>query len=253
MEPEYSVLLYSKYSPISNQLQNIIQKSGINFEKIFSLQFLCIDNEKIKNRVINNPNIDVNTVPCLLLVYTNGGIEKYDGNSIFEWFEQQIYNINKPNEIEIEKLRWKKQKLREQQELENQRKLIEKIKNQQTLEKEKEIKKKEEENQNQIKYKQQILVNNQKSTTNIDSIPFENDEENNSNDRYRNRKPVGQIRNNSGNYETTKFSGEKPDSRKHKRSAIKIEDKNMDIMSKAKLLAKGREEPSSPDRFPSQK
>jgi hypothetical protein len=52
MEPQLSVLLYSKYSSLSKNLMDMMNRSGVDFNNKFSLQTLCIDNEEIRNRII---------------------------------------------------------------------------------------------------------------------------------------------------------------------------------------------------------
>ena len=54
MEPQFSVLLYSKYSPLSKKILDIIQSSPVNLEQVVSLQTLCIDNEKVRKRIYQN-------------------------------------------------------------------------------------------------------------------------------------------------------------------------------------------------------
>ena len=53
MDPQLLVLLYSKYSSSSKNLMNMIDQSGINFTNQFALQSLCIDNEDIRKRIID--------------------------------------------------------------------------------------------------------------------------------------------------------------------------------------------------------
>ena len=103
MESHLSVLLYSKYSSSSKQILDMIKTSGIDFEQQFKLQYLCIDNKEIRNRIKSNKQMDVTTVPCLLIIYTDGGIEKYDGARIFEWIENIITNLTpKPTQQELQ-------------------------------------------------------------------------------------------------------------------------------------------------------
>lgn len=93
MEPQYSVLLFSKYSPNCKRLFTIIQQSGIDFTYI---QLLCVDNNKVRQQIKSTNQIDIKTVPCLLLIYSNGNVEKYDGNYVFEWFNALIPKIPPP-------------------------------------------------------------------------------------------------------------------------------------------------------------
>jgi hypothetical protein len=81
------ILLYSKYSVSSKKLTDFINSSGLD-TNLINLQNVCIDNEEVRKRILNNKQIGITSVPCLLLVYQDGGIEKYDGDVIFRWFEE---------------------------------------------------------------------------------------------------------------------------------------------------------------------
>ena len=89
MERQLSVLLYSNYSPHSKKLMNIIESSP-DFIQLTNLQYLCVDNSRVRERIEKSNNMRVDTVPCILLVYSDGGIEKYDGSHAFRWVEEII-------------------------------------------------------------------------------------------------------------------------------------------------------------------
>ena len=93
-----------------------------------------------------------------------------------------------------------------------------------------------------------------KKVTSLEDLPSEDEEEP---DRYKNRKPVGRIRTDKGNYEGSEelFKGSPPSTRKPiSKSALKNSNttlqKNSDIMNKAKELAKGREPELPPPGHP---
>lgn len=79
-QPRYSILLYSKYSNRCSELLNILAQN--NIDNIFLK--LCIDNEVIRKRVKNNKSIDVKLLPCILNVYDNGVVEKFEDDYAFE-------------------------------------------------------------------------------------------------------------------------------------------------------------------------
>lgn len=81
------VLLYSKYSPESNRLVDMINKSGV---KIPELAYVCIDNDNIRKRVKKDKKLQINLVPCILIYSLSGRVEKYEGASAFEWVDQII-------------------------------------------------------------------------------------------------------------------------------------------------------------------
>jgi hypothetical protein len=91
-------------------------------------------------------------------------------------------------------------------------------------------------------------INN--SSTLIDDLPSEEDEdedENNfSNDRYKNPRQISRIRQDSGNYiqDDSLFRESPPSSVQMNRKAIKTNESG-NIMAKAKALAKDRESDSS--------
>lgn len=84
MEPQYSVLVYSKYSKNSKRLIDTIEKSGVDFGAVLKLQSLCIDNEKARKQIEQAADIQLAIVPCILMIFPAGGVEKYDGASAFE-------------------------------------------------------------------------------------------------------------------------------------------------------------------------
>ena len=115
MDFQYSVLVFSKYSSGCKRLFDIVKNSGLDFDKTFGnkLQLLCVDNEEIRKRIKGNKQLDITSVPCILCIYPNGGVEKYDGNHAFLWIEnliekyappvqqsQQIQQLQQPQQIQ---------------------------------------------------------------------------------------------------------------------------------------------------------
>ena len=109
MESNFSVLLYSKYSTTSKQLMDIMNSSKVDFKKSTGLQNLCVDNEQVRNRIIQNKQINITSVPCILVIFPDGIIEKYEGFHVFKWVEEiissfkstraQLSNEQSPNEL----------------------------------------------------------------------------------------------------------------------------------------------------------
>ena len=96
MDIKFSVILYSKYSKFSKALIETMEKSNVDFVNQFQLKLLCIDNEVVRKRILNNKQIDIKTVPCILIVYNDGGVEKYEDTKAFEWVEQIIAQFAPP-------------------------------------------------------------------------------------------------------------------------------------------------------------
>uniref|UniRef100_A0A6C0JPM9 Thioredoxin domain-containing protein n=1 Tax=viral metagenome TaxID=1070528 RepID=A0A6C0JPM9_9ZZZZ len=284
MESQLSVLLYSKYSSLSKSLMNMIQTSGVDFTTKFSLQPLCIDNEEIRARILKNTQLQVTTVPCLLIIFPDGGIEKYDGARVFEWVEGIIRQFAPPPPpppvrqqpsvpSEEEKWRMKQvQQAREQERIQNERKRVaeenrrkyhEKYEKERTPSPERErqrspsppppMRRRRVRKESPEPRRQEPAVT---SIDDLDDLPSDEDDDVAA-DRYRSRRPVGRIRTDEGNYEEGKelFQGPPPNMRRARRSAVKGEShtgndaksqKSADIMAKAKAMAKGREDTHAP-------
>ena len=254
MEPQFSVLLYSKYSNNSDKLMNIITTSGVDFKSI--LQFLCIDNEKIRNQIVQNQDIDVSSVPCILLIFSDGLIEKYDGIKAFQWVEDIIKQHSpQPSQQEQEQQRQQRQaqqRHQEQQRQEQQRYEQLRKKEEILLQKEKKIEEDEIILKNKLIQQNYSNVKNRKKKvkgvnklTSIDEL----EEDPQDSDRYNSLEPPKSIRSDSGNYRQDEelFSGPQTDMRKPKQNSVKKDDSN-DIMLKAKELAKSREQETSMGR-----
>lgn len=305
MDPQLSLLLYSKYSSLSKSLMNRMNTSGIDFTNKFSLQPLCIDNEEIRKRILKNKNIEVTTVPCLLIIFPDGGIEKYDGAHVFEWVEEIIRKFapppppppqpRPPQQSEEEKWLMEQERVKEKKMLEDQQKEKERARIREENRRAYEAKKGEshrdenrereqpptqhrrrqvrkpspekelEEQEQELEEENELEQEHSNGVTSIDDLEeLPTDEEDiGVSDRYRSRKPVGRIRSDQGNYEEGKdlFQGPTVNMRNSKKSAVKDgshtgndakSQKSIDIMSRAKALAKGREDsnPAPPPGHP---
>ena len=279
MEPQLSVLLYSKYSAASKRLENIIQSSGVNIP----LQPVCVDNQLIRERISQNNQIQITSVPCILLIYPDGGIEKFDDAYAFKWVEDIISKVTPQRPEMSEQEQWQRQQAHEQRLRveQEQRRQQERLQQEREREREREENKRMYEQQyEEQQYKEQYKEPRERRTppkkhrrrrvkqrraepivepkhTSIDDLPSD-EEDPAASDRYRSRKPVGSIRKGKGNYEISDemFVGETPDMRNPRRSAVKVsrtntQSDNNDIMAKAKALAKGREQDPPPPGHPS--
>ena len=282
MELQLSVLLYSKYSSLSKSLMNMIQTSGIDFTTKFSLQPLCIDNEEIRARILKNTQLQITTVPCLLIIFPDGGIEKYDGARVFEWVEGIIRQFAPPPppviqqpSVPSEEEKWRMnqaQQAREQERIQNERKRVaeenrrkyhEKYVKERPPSRERErqrspsppppMRRRRVRKESPEPRRQEPSVT---SIDDLDDLPSDEDDDVAA-DRYRSRRPVGRIRTDEGNYEEGKelFQGPPLNMRRARISAVKGEShtgndaksqKSADIMAKAKAMAKGREDTHAP-------
>jgi hypothetical protein len=90
---QYSVLLYSQYSSNCKRLIDIV-KQYIPTE--FGLTEICIDNEKIRKQIAKSKKIQINMVPCILVIFSDGVVEKYDGSNAFRWVEEIVNKFAPP-------------------------------------------------------------------------------------------------------------------------------------------------------------
>ena len=240
MDPSISVLLYSKYSSLSKQLMDEIQASGVDFTGMFSLQSLCIDNNEIRQRIINDTQIKVVSVPCLLLIYPDGGIEKFDGQSVFQWFGNMIEKLAPPP-VETQA-----PEVPQTDTVKNQTQPNRKNEQSERNQYQKEMEK------NRLEYERRRNGGmemrddpSETSSTLIEDLPEEDHTAtSDDSDRYLSRQPKAQIRTNEGSYIEGEdlFQGTPPDMRQAKKSAISTSKKGMDIMALAKQMEKGRGE-----------
>jgi len=73
---------YSKYSSRSKKL--------IDQAKTLPLKYFCVDNSIARERIKTNSNLKIQYVPCILVLYKNGVVEKYEGEHAFRWVEEQL-------------------------------------------------------------------------------------------------------------------------------------------------------------------
>jgi hypothetical protein len=84
-----NVLLYSKFSPNCEKLFSLINAIP-DFLQYFRIVPICIDNQAVRNKILQEGKIMVNYVPTLLIMMGNGTIEKYEGEYVFEWVREKI-------------------------------------------------------------------------------------------------------------------------------------------------------------------
>jgi hypothetical protein len=95
----FSLLLYSNFSQNSAIVRSKIQTSGINFKQLVGLRELCIDMKKVRETIVNNSKIQVSIVPCLLIGYSDGMIEKYEDQNLHDWVDEIIRINNKTGSV----------------------------------------------------------------------------------------------------------------------------------------------------------
>jgi hypothetical protein len=89
-----AILLYSDYSPNSNKILNFINEKNIELE---NLTYLRVDDNRIRDLILKDKQFEIKTVPCLLIFYQNGIVEKYDNTE--ELSKLLSYHIKQTEEI----------------------------------------------------------------------------------------------------------------------------------------------------------
>ena len=83
----FKMLLFSKYSNPSKRLLGLLQEH--NLVERLNINLVCIDNEIVRNK-IQLSEIEINVVPCLLVVQDKNQVEKYEGKELDEWISFQF-------------------------------------------------------------------------------------------------------------------------------------------------------------------
>jgi hypothetical protein len=88
----YTILIYSKYSDNSAKLTNLITSNNLQIP----IQYLCIDNKDVRNRILSSSKIKIKLVPSILNVFNNGVVQLYEGNYAFQFINNLIDTITPP-------------------------------------------------------------------------------------------------------------------------------------------------------------
>lgn len=111
MDHHLCVLLYSKYSPMSNKMLEALESCPVNLENVIGLRPVCIDNEEVREQILKANKIEVSSVPCVLIVYRNGGVEKYEGGSCLQWIDNTVNKYKPSDDIQPVNVKKKKKKI----------------------------------------------------------------------------------------------------------------------------------------------
>ena len=71
------ICFYSNYSKQSKRLKNLINNKLI-------IDFISVDHPDVRKYIENDKKLNINTVPCILIMKDNGIIEKFEGEKSFE-------------------------------------------------------------------------------------------------------------------------------------------------------------------------
>ena len=75
---------------MSTKLLTALSGCPIDLGSTVGLNTVCIDNQDVRKRVLKNGKIEISVVPCLLIVYRSGEVEKYEGEAAFQWIEEAV-------------------------------------------------------------------------------------------------------------------------------------------------------------------
>lgn len=81
---------------MSTKLMSALSSCPVDLGATVGLNPVCIDNEDVRKRLLKNGKIEVSIVPCVLIVYRTGGVEKYEGNAAFQWIEEAVSKYAPP-------------------------------------------------------------------------------------------------------------------------------------------------------------
>jgi hypothetical protein len=244
------LFFYSKYSHLSKIMIENINNSNLNI----AFEYICIDNTKIRNKILGSKKIKFSLVPCIFIVYPNKKIEQYEGNDAFNFVNNIIaFNLQEMQKIAQEEEQYKLQ-LAQQQEHER---ILQQQHQQQEQVKEERPRKEKNSKQNKftsitsLKEEDEETEEENEEEANEEQEESEEDEEANEEELPMIKKPKKQIRINEGNfedvYDDSEYNPPEYDTKKlrgvrnsaNERNTKKNNDSN--ISNIAQQLAKERE------------
>lgn len=92
MNPDYTIIIYSKYSDNCIKLTKLITSNNLQIP----IHYICIDNKDVRNRILSSSKIKIKLVPSILNVYNNGVVQLYEGNYAFQFINNLIETITPP-------------------------------------------------------------------------------------------------------------------------------------------------------------
>lgn len=271
MEPQFSVFLYSKYSSNCKRLMDMMRQSGVDFDAQLKLQFLCIDNNQVRARIMSSESMDISVIPCILVIYANGGVEKYEAAHAFKWVEEMIRRLRPPpppqpvqpprpvprQRIEPEEEEDDEEEEEEYQPPPRSRKVTRRPRSRRRMRpiQPQQHQQPQQQPHQQPQHPQQPQQGPQTTVTSIEDLPMEDDQDVDTMTDHRNRMaqpipPQARIRRDRGNYEDDEieFGGPPPTvSRRPPGGAVKDKiqptkaNDQSDVMAKAAAFAKMRD------------
>lgn len=104
MDIKFTAFLYSKFSQNSKNFTQLLERIPDDFKNNIKFNSLCVDNENIRKTVLNSKQFDIKNVPCVLVTYNDGHVEKFEGSDAFKWADDVIVKINHKVQVEQQML-----------------------------------------------------------------------------------------------------------------------------------------------------
>ena len=71
------VCLYSEFSKKCKKIKKMIDNQ-------LNIEYISIDSKDIRDCINNDKKLYIKKVPCILMMYDNGTVEKYEGDKCFQ-------------------------------------------------------------------------------------------------------------------------------------------------------------------------
>ena len=75
---------------MSSKLMTQLSTCPVDLSTTVGIRPVCIDNEDIRSQILKDKKIEIISVPCVLVAYNTGNVEKYEGSNAFQWIEETV-------------------------------------------------------------------------------------------------------------------------------------------------------------------
>lgn len=82
-----AILFYSKHDLKSLKMKKVIDNVGADIETV------SVDSQEVRDRLLEDDKFGIDQVPAVLVLYASGQHKTYTGNSLDQWFNQLLENI----------------------------------------------------------------------------------------------------------------------------------------------------------------
>ena len=87
----YYILFYSCFSPVSMSAKGTLETLGLT-----NSFYINVDSKSVRNTIIKDTIYSIREVPALLHIYDDDSVDVIVGNSVQQWFEEQIKQSQTP-------------------------------------------------------------------------------------------------------------------------------------------------------------